>query len=404
MAANPERKIYKNIITVFCSIIFAIIFMEALLWLFLQAPGDYRVKFKQNLPGLKKEIVYSRNHYDFRALSMKNEKKDPRTIRIFCIGASTTMQDNQNTVETWSGILEQRLNNAFFSKGVNIEIAAAGSGGDKVWRGYRFCKYRLPRFDADIVITLFGINDLAWQGGANYFYEGKKDRIKNIELQEKNTKQAAINKQRNFSLKKRLKIVLKKHSQIYNWVSFIRQQVVIRKHIETGAMLDWCSENLPKLRKKYNGLPYKEELFREPDPIIEFRDGLQQAISCLKEQDIETIILAQPVLWKNDLSESEKKALWFETYSKDGPVRMSGRWLENEMKRYDLIQKELAEENNQHYIPLDLLMPKTLDYFFDDCHFTDKGSYAMASAIYPTLLLVVRKIAIKRRLMQPLPQ
>ena len=134
MAANPERKIYKNIITVFCSIIFAIIFMEALLWLFLQAPGDYRVKFKQNLPGLKKEIVYSRNHYDFRALSMKNEKKDPRTIRIFCIGASTTMQDNQNTVETWSGILEQRLNNAFFSKGENIEIAAAGSGGDKVYR------------------------------------------------------------------------------------------------------------------------------------------------------------------------------------------------------------------------------------------------------------------------------
>ena len=370
------------------------------MWLFFRAPDGHKIKFKQNLPGLKNEITYSTNRYNFRSLSMKNEKRGLKTIRIFCIGASTTVQNNQNADDTWSRILECRLNKAFSKEGINIEIAAVGKGGDKVWQGYKFCKYKLPRFDVDLVITSWGINDLAWQGGPKYFYEGKKDRIKNIEMQEEADVKQVINKQRSFGPKKRLKTAFEKYSQIYRWVGFIREQVTVGKQLKTGAWLDWHSKNLPKIRKIYNGLPYKEELFREPDPIIEFEDGLQQLILCLKNQGRETIILAQPVLWKNNLSQREKQVLWFSIGSKDGPVRMSGNWLENEMKKYNLIQKELAEKNNQYYIPLDLFIPKELDYFFDDCHFTDKGSYAMASAIYPTLLSIVEKTAIKRGLIE----
>jgi hypothetical protein len=52
-----------------------------------------------------------------------------------------------------------------------------------------------------------------------------------------------------------------------------------------------------------------------------------------------------------------------------------------------------AENVGFEYIDLDASMPKTLDYYFDDCHFTDKGSARVAAAVLPTLLRNLSKLA-----------
>ena len=55
--------------------------------------------------------------------------KTDGTIRILCIGASTTQQPIQNTEDIWSALLEKNLQQAFALKDVRIEVATYGSGG-----------------------------------------------------------------------------------------------------------------------------------------------------------------------------------------------------------------------------------------------------------------------------------
>ena len=122
-------------------------------------------------------------------------------------------------------------------------------------------------------------------------------------------------------------------------------------------------------------MPYREVIQRDPDPIVDFEDELLKTIRYLKENKKECIIMAQPVLWKSQMSEKEEKSLWFYVNTKNGKVRMSPEWLSGEMEKYNNLQEKLAVQNDCVYIPLDKLIPRDLTYIFDDCHFTDKGSH-----------------------------
>lgn len=70
----------------------------------------------------------------------------------------------------------------------------------------------------------------------------------------------------------------------------------------------------------------------------------------------------QPVVWKESLAPMELNSLWFK----------------------------------MNYINLDDKIPKTSEYFFDDCHFTDLGSITVADNILPVLITVIDNAVLKR--------
>ena len=47
---------------------------------------------------------------------------------------------------------------------------------------------------------------------------------------------------------------------------------------------------------------------------------------------------------------------------------------------------------------MDDKIPKTLDYYFDDCHYTDLGSKAVADNILPVLVHVLDDVVLKKGL------
>ena len=109
--------------------------------------------------------------------------------------------------------------------------------------------------------------------------------------------------------------------------------------------------------------------------------------------------MGQPVLWKQDLTPAEQEVLWFSINTAEGPLRPSGKWLMEEMRKYNHLQRRITEKMNGSFVPLQTQVPKTLDYFYDDCHFTDKGSRLAARQIEPAVLSVVKKTGRKRGLM-----
>ena len=143
--------------------------LEIALRLLLPPPSlSLRKSFTQDLPGLKSRLVYTRNDFGLRSLSMTTKSKGPRVVRIICLGASTTDQPTQGTEDIWSAVLERKLRAAWATRGVGIEVAAYGRGGSTVMESLSWAEKNLGGYEPDIVITLEGVNDLAWHGGAGY--------------------------------------------------------------------------------------------------------------------------------------------------------------------------------------------------------------------------------------------
>ena len=366
-----NRKNYHKVLKIipFQIVVFALctVIAEIFLWWAFPVPLETKVLVYQNLPGLKKEIVFEHNAFGLRSLSMRRKAKPDNTIRIFCLGASTTEQPTQATEDTWSGILENKLNNVFRDQNINIQVASYGNGGLKSTGLFLWANENIEEYDPDIVISLMGINDLAFNGGNDYYYSG-------IEVRPYT---------RVYDIMSFIKKCCKEYSQICRRIILAKRRVDIWRQKNTGKIIEWHSKNLPYLRENYKKYPYSPVITRDPDPFSEFQDAMSALFILLKRMNITTIVLGQPVLWKNSMNTEELEALWFFVNTKRGFIRPSGSWLLNEIQRYNNAQKQLAEFNNALYIDLDTQIPKTLEYYFDDCHYTDLGSRKVASAVFP---------------------
>lgn len=352
--------------------------VEAVLWLALPMPTDVKLSYSQSLPGVKQEIVYTANRYGMRSLSDWTVPKPRDTIRVLCIGASTTNQPTQSTPDTWSAILERRLQTEFAASGARVEVAAYGGGGQRVFHRVVWCDENLARFEPDVVVTLEGINDLCFHGGPSYEYSGADARIASLRAA-----QPASPTPKRF---------VQAYSQIYKRLAALKRVLAARRALRSGGQFEWHSKNLPDLRAAYAAAPYVESLSRDPDPIREFSDGMMALLARLARSGACSVVLAQPTLWKETMSDEERAALWIYVETPAGRVRPSTAWLAREMTRYNDAQRECAAREGAAFVSLDERIPKTLEIFFDDCHFTDAGNVAVAEAVFPAVAECVRAV------------
>ncbi len=327
-------------------------------------PAEQRLRLRQDLPGLSPEIVYERNAFGFRALSMRTREKPPGVVRVFCLGASTTDQATQSTEDTWCGHLERRLGPELANRGRGLETAAFGRGGMRAADLLHFARTELPAYEPDLVVTLLGVNDLAWNGGPEYRYDGSPEPRPEARPAEPGWRCRELSE-----LCRRLWLA---RERLANWWG-----------LRTGRAVEWHSRHLPELRRERRAHPQVDPPVRDPDPLREFSDATAALIALLRESGVQVVVLGQPVLWKPRLSTDEAAALWFPVATPEGNVSPSGAWLAAEMARYNEAQRRHAQALGADYLDLDRRIPKDLDHYFDDCHFTDRGSALVAEQVLP---------------------
>ena len=376
---HNRNKTVKILFVQFMIFIVLVMVSDIILWMFfpisINTESCERL-VTQNLPGLKNNIVYKCGKYGLRSLSTIDYVKPDNMIRVLCVGASTTDQATQETQDTWSGILETRLHEHYGDLDLKIQTMAFGKGAIRASDNAFWIKETFDNIEPDIVITLLGINDLAWNGGENYEYSSIED-IFSRKVEKSDG---------------RIEHICKKYSQIYRRIISMKRNLRIKKRLKKGESVEWHSSKLPNLRNKYQNYPYIEDLIRDPDPINEFSDAINWMITFLKKRKVRMILLGQPVLWKESFDPDEFNSLWFPIITSTGPVRPSGAWLKKEMNRYNSVQQSIASQSSINYINLDGKIPKTIGYYFDDCHYTDLGSKALADNILPVLVHTINDI------------
>ena len=329
-------------------------------------------EFTQTLPGVKSNVRYERNRFGLRALTMDAREKPPRTVRILCLGASTTDQAPQATADTWCGLLETSLQPAMAARGLRIETAGHGRPGHGAADVTRWARANVPLLQPDLVITLLGINDLAFAAAPKSF---GKELERGIGAA---ARPAEAGPDRP-SLRERCRQM----SQLCQRLAVAAARAQQLWQVATGRALEWHSSQLPALQSRYQGYPDVNEVPREPDPLPRFAESVGGLLEFLRSADVPALVLGQPVLWEAEMSADERARLWFPIFTPAGPVRPSGAWLAGEMQRFNRAQQHQAEALGATYFDLDGRIPKTLEFFFDDCHYTDAGSRRLAEEILP---------------------
>jgi lysophospholipase L1-like esterase len=357
---------------------------DALLWLFVRVPHEgVQTQHVRNhaLPGLKEQIVYRTIGHRLRSASIQTARKPAGSIRVLCLGASTTDQLTQATEDTWCAVLEREVRASMADVSAQWHAVSYGRSGDRMIDTARWMRSMVDVLEPDVVVTLLGVNDLAWSGGPGFAIRAVDDAMKDGERPVGT--RVFLERCADFS-------------QICRLVSRAWNGVAIRLDLRGGRVVNWEAGNLPSLNREWRALPGVEGLKRDPDPLDEFRAALGWMLDFLKSRDIHTIVLGQPVLWRADLPPEGLDRLWFSVATASCRVRPSLGWLEKEMRRYNSAQQQEAQARGVGFVDLEGRIPKTLDHFFDDCHFTDKGSMLVGRLVAPALEAVLER-AIARR-------
>ena len=370
-------RLYKCCLVV-VAVLFALLAVEAALWLSAPIETDsYVYSVMQSIPGTKPVVALKSYRYGMRARAAPARRKPTRTIRILCLGGSTTEALSQSSDDAWWGILEKMLTPQLAGQDVDIEILAVGKSGFTVFEDLQWTVHHLREIDPDIVVTLLGINNLAWKGGPSYAYSAQ-DQTRRLATAEAGS----------------WRDTLEQRSQLVRRIIRVKRLFAQWRNLRTGRAIDW--HDIEAARREYRGLAFVAQPIRKPDPLVEFENDVGLLLEYLRQARIkEVIVLGQPVLWTEHPSSDDLDHYWFSIGTPAGRVRAAPQWLAREMHRYNETQRRIADRFDFTYLDLALSVPPTTAAFFDDCHFTDEGNRIVAEAVFPTMVDAIRRTVLR---------
>jgi lysophospholipase L1-like esterase len=137
-------------------------------------------------------------------------------------------------------------------------------------------------------------------------------------------------------------------------------------------------------RKERKHLPNKEPMGEVPEHVIlEFKRDLRSFVCYLKEKQIVPVLSTYPCLltpFNKDIYKDillATRVVFCIELSEEGI-------LDAARKSNDAVRR-IAKEENVVLVDNDYLFPKTLEYFIDNFHYTDKGAEFMAKKFYDIL-------------------
>jgi len=266
---------------------------------------------------------------------MSNGKK---TFRIFCIGGSTTEFKDKNN-EGWPVRVEKYLNQN--TTGIVYEVHNLGKAWYTTQHSLINYTINLRKYHPDMIIVMHMINDLLHNADFSIFSSG-----------------GFRSDYRHF-LGPLYRVILRK--PFLNYIVSLFDSIWFykgRKVINT--------DNFPGIES--------------------FKKNLSTLIDYARTDGVKVVLMTQPNMFKENISEEEYRTLHMLHNEAVGPDK---KWsLEtaiNGASAYNNAIRGLALREKVPLIDLDKIIPKNLDIFYDDVHYTSEGFNLIASEVYSSL-------------------
>lgn len=301
--------------------------------------------------------------------SFKGEPLDlsPDVFRIFTLGGSTTFSSEVPHERTYPGRLEKKLRQKY--PGVKIQVENAACDWYSTQHSIIRYLFKVRHFQPHLLIMKHGINDL-FRGftadccslpGSHFessysHYFGPIYRL--AELSEDPPRPP--------------------------------QLIIWEKAVRYFKKIPWFSnepsQDLREFVHEYNENPGSVEVTKFRSLSV-FEGNLRLMAHLAELYKSKLFFSTEPSLYRHDLTEKELSTLYF------GPVHMSEKGaypsvksLEHGMRLFNDAIIRVGQQENVPVMDIDRLVPKTLDYLFDDVHPTEKGLEIEAQYIFEEIV------------------
>lgn len=347
---------------------------------FVWLPGTFHT-FRPNhdlLPDYTPETHFSINSVGLRGPELG---RDDQELRVLAVGGSTTECMYHDDSKVWV----RRIGEILGEGGKHVWSAGAGRSGantgDHVLQ-VRYLLEELPRIDT--VVLLSGVNDVNVALGMPESYlptasdldpENHEKAVRKAFMQVPGTLEDSWDYDASFL----------KRSQLYQLVKRIRRQR--SKDLGTLHLVDDdTGKGLTRWRSnRSQASAIRTELPDLTAALATFRANLNTIADLAAARSTRLVLMTQPTLWRDDLSEEDQKLLWMGgvgDYMRDpGHEYYSPGALAEAMRRFNEVTLSVCRDRGLGCVDLAAEIPRTSKIFYDDCHFGHTGSELVAQAI-----------------------
>lgn len=370
------KNIFRNILLITISTIFALASVEALLRItqYKNKKIDYyiwppylslTVEAKQGLlPGIN-----SPSHFEINSIGLRgNEYEEDAALHVLMLGGSTTECSFVDQQQVWPLYMGKKISSQLEK---NVWVGSGGKSGQTLRDNILEMKYfesQLPK--VDIVVVLVGVNDFM-QRLKDPTYS--PDFLTNIETQNKQLSHAFY-------------IYPQMNSFPHNTAIWDLLRKIKRGYLQKAKLADNTGEFYIEARKLRQESKKIDTLPDLTEALDEYQKNLEYMIQDAQKKSVKIIFLTQPTLWKSDMSTYEEKLLWFGCLDDQG-VCYTKEALNWGMNQYNERLLEVCKKNKIDCIDLANLLPKSTSTFYDDVHFNTSGSIEIANILADFLIM-----------------
>lgn len=304
--------------------------------------ASYEFEVESGIKHMDSLIRYSTNNMGFRGDSLI-QPKPISEYRIFLVGGSTTenlfVDDEFGFEKQIQNVLQNESGDRTF------KVLNAGKSGDATPDHLAMLSHRIVHLQPDLIVLFPGINDLNRLAG-------KYDYL--------HYPVASTETQRTWIVD--LKFFLSNFQVVRRVIN------ILNKDEGNSRTSIFLKTNYADKVKEVQALPLNPE-FPELDFSI-YERNLISFIGMCKSQGIDLLLLTQTHTWDS----MEKDNLDFRHWMVGiGQERYNPEDLAASLNGMNLRLKNIAEREQVPVLDLEQLIPKSIEYYYDDCHFNKQG-------------------------------
>ena len=373
LAISPGRKLY--VLLVICLVGYVAlntIIQRRLTQRTFTRAGDVVHPYLQNTPRPNDESLHT-NRWGFRGDDIELRKPD-NAYRIFVFGGSTVICEQVPFEQTHCRVLEKRLQAA--CPDVHIEVQNLGAE----WHSSAHSVVRLllkaQDFAPDMVVIWHGINDLVRSFEADNYCTGP------YEPDYGHYFGAMINLVRPAETWSMMVRSAGGHWFSDYWLQSVRLLGPEGKGIN-GMIVTFFPRAEPVDVPQWAALP-------------SFERNMRDFVEVARVKHCRVVLATQPALYRDDLTEAEQACLIFPiSHQFSGKMAALPAMIRG-MQQFNDATRRIARDASVPLVDLERQMPKTLEYMFDDVHYTPQGC-EMIGRLLADSILQAKCIPEKRR-------
>ncbi len=326
-------------------------------------PGFKKTYIVEGIGGQKGSMELKINEFGFRSRSMQTAKKSAGTSRVFFLGGSTTEEIYLPEEKTFPFLVEKKLTDSLH---LPMESINNGISGYLAADVLAVLVYKVMYYEPDAVVVMLGVNDLRYGVVPSYDPIHRPNYRKDLYSPDfKESPKELISK-------------LLKHS---HFLTLIKWRLVNRIFPPDAEKFKSKLEEYDSWRKERRGNPFTD--VAESKSLDDFIKYMKEIIFIAQGHGLRLILMTEPSIYQENLPKEIDEKLWMGWLGAASSLKinLSPEFLFREMNRFNDAVRTLSKDYNVELIDLEKEIPKTLDYFYDDVHFTPKGAQKVSEVV-----------------------